>query len=90
MLAIVAPAAACSRRFSGTDSTTAAVAVPVKMPADSPESSRPTSSSGTLSALRKTTALAMAATAPAISTGRRPTASDQRPNSSSAASTPMA
>lgn len=50
MLATVAPAAACSRRSSGTDSTTAAVAVPVKMPADNPDSSRPTSSNGTLSA----------------------------------------
>ena len=51
---------------------TAAVAVPVKTPADSPDSTRPTSSSGTESATRNTTALTSANTIPASSTGRRP------------------
>ena len=66
---------------------TAAVAVPVKTPADSPDSTRPTSSIGTESATRKTAALASANTTPASSTGRRPMASDQRPKASSANST---
>ena len=47
MLATVATAAARSRQLGGAASMTAAVAVPVKMPADSPDSTRPTSSSGT-------------------------------------------
>ena len=69
---------------------TAAVAVPVKMPADSPDSTRPTSSSGTESAARNTAALASAKKVPASSTGRRPMASDHRPKASSANSTPNA
>ena len=89
-LAIVAATAARSRCAGGTASTTAAVAVPVKMPADKPESRRPISSSGMSSANRNTTALTSANAAPASSTGRRPIASDQRPNTSSALSTPMA
>ena len=69
---------------------TAAVAVPVNNPADSPESTRATSSTGTESAARNTAALATAHAVPANSIGRRPTASDHRPNTSSAASTPPA
>ena len=90
MLAMVAKAAARSRCAGGAASTTAAVAVPVKMPADNPDSRRATSSSGTSSANRKTTALATANTAPAKSTGRRPSASDQLPKANSATSTPPA
>jgi hypothetical protein len=57
-------------------SMTAAVAVPVKMPADMPESSRPISSCPTPPANRKTIALASAKAVAANSIGRRPVASD--------------
>ena len=60
MLATVATAAARVRQLGGAASMTAAVAVPVKMPADSPDSTRPTSSIGTESATRNTAALASA------------------------------
>lgn len=90
MLATVATAAALVFHAAGAASMTAAVAVPVKRPADRPDSSRPISSTGTESALRNTAALARAAATPASSMGRRPTASDQRPNTSSANSTPPA
>ena len=89
-LATVATAAARFRQCGGAASMTAAVAVPVKMPADSPDNTRPTSSVGTESAARNTTALARANAVPASSIGRRPIASDQRPNASSANSTPPA
>ncbi len=90
MLASVAATAARSRSAGGAASTTAAVAVPVKTPAERPDSSRPIRSSGTLSAIRKITALASANRVPPSNTGRLPMASDQRPNTSSAASTPTA
>lgn len=90
MLATVATAAARVFQACGAASMTAAVAVPVKSPADKPDSTRPISSSGTESASRNTTALASAAATPANSMGRLPTASDQRPNTSSANSTPPA
>ena len=90
ILATVATAAALVRQFGGAASMTAAVAVPVKIPAESPDSTRPTSSTGTESAIRKTTALANAATTPATSIGRLPIASDQRPNTRSANNTPPA
>ncbi len=90
MLATVATAAARPRHFGGAASMTAAVAVPVNKPADRPDSTRPTSISCTESAVRNTAALASAATSPAASIGRLPTASDQRPNASSANSTPPA
>ena len=69
---------------------TAAVAVPVKMPADSPDKTRPTSSSGTESAAKNTAALASANKVPANSSGRRPMASDHRPKARRANSTPNA
>jgi len=90
MLATVATAAALFRHDCGADSITAAVAVPVKMPADRPDNNRPISSWGTVAALRNITALASAHTAPARSMGRRPTVSLQRPKTSSANSTPTA
>ena len=52
------------RQCSGAASITAAVAVPVKTPADSPLSTRATSSSGTESAARNTQALISAAATP--------------------------
>lgn len=90
MLATVATAGARPRQAGGAASTTAAVAVPVNSPADRPESTRPASSTGTESANRNTTALAIANTTPASSTGRRPTVSDHRPNASNPTSTPPA
>ena len=54
MLATVATAGARSRQFGGAASITAAVPVPVNRPADRPDSTRPTSSSGTESATRNT------------------------------------
>ncbi len=59
-LAAVATAAARFCHVAGAASMTAAVAVPVKMPADNPDSTRPTSSSVTESAIRNTTALTKA------------------------------
>src|SRR3954453_18748540 len=50
MLATVATAAALVRHFSGAASMTAAVAVPVKMPAEKPDNTRPTNNIGTESA----------------------------------------
>src|SRR5262245_58386732 len=90
MLATVATAAALVRQFSGAASMTAAVAVPVKMPADNPDKTRPTNNTGTESATRNTPALATANTTPDSRTGRLPIASDHRPTSSSANSTPAA
>ena len=90
MLATVATAAALLRHDSGAASITAAVAVPVKMPADNPDRNRPISSSGIEWAIRNTAALVSAHTAPASSIGRRPTTSLQRPNTSRANSTPTA
>jgi hypothetical protein len=68
----------------------AAVAVPVKTPADSPDSTRAATRSSTVSASRNIAALATATTTPPSRTGRRPIASDQRPKTTSAANTPPA
>src|SRR5918994_1568437 len=65
-------------------STRAAVAVPAKMPAESPESTRPTNSAVMLSGTRNTALETAASTRPGSSTARRPTWSESRPNSSSA------
>jgi hypothetical protein len=67
-----------------------AVAVPVKMPADNPERTRPTSSSGSPLAVRKHTALSAESTSPGSNTRRRPIWSDSLPNSTSDAITPAA
>ncbi len=90
ILATVATAGARSRQLGGAASMMAAVPVPVNSPADKPDSTRPTSSTGTESAPRNTAALASAHAVPASSIGRRPTASDHRPNTNSATSTPPA
>ena len=89
-VATVAIAAARVRHDSGAASMTAAVAVPVKTPADSPDKTRATSNRDTESATGKPLALASANTTPASSTGRLPIASDHLPNASSANSTPPA
>jgi hypothetical protein len=88
MFATVATAAARPRQLSGAASMTAAVAVPVAAPADNPDSTRPSSRSSTPVATRNTDALVNAKTIASNNIGRRPTASDQRPNASSAANTP--
>jgi len=67
---------------------TAAVAVPVATPADNPDSTRPSSRSPTPVATRNTAALLTANTVASNNIGRRPTASDQRPNASSETNTP--
>lgn len=90
MLATVATAAARERQLGGAASMAAAVPVPVKTPADRPDSTRPTSSTATESATRNTSAPAIANPTPANSMGRRPTASDHRPKAISATSTPPA
>jgi len=65
-------------------------AVVVATPADNPDSTRPTSRSSTPVAPRNAMALPIANAVARNNIGRRPTASDQRPNTSSAASTPPA
>jgi hypothetical protein len=90
MLATVAIAVARPRHPGGAASMTAAVAVPVATPADKPDRSRPTSRSSTPVAVKNTNALPSAKTIARYNIGRRPTASDQRPNPSSAANTPPA
>jgi hypothetical protein len=89
----VATSVAQPRRSGGASSTTATEAVPVKTPADSPETTRPISRAGSdkrLPPMRKVTALAAESAKPASSMGRRPTRSDQLPTSTRAAITPVA
>ena len=79
-----------ARPVGGARSTIVAVATPVNTPADTPDSSRPANSAGRLSGIRNTRELAAATPSPGSSTALRPTWSDNRPTSSSAASTPTA
>ena len=91
MFTAVATRLACSVPRLPARSTSAAVAVPVKIPAEIPDSTRPVKSSSRWSCVtRKTTALSMEATSPGNSARRRPISSDTRPKSSRAASTPTA
>ena len=90
MFASVATSVARPRRSGGARSTRVAVAVPVKMPAESPERMRPTSSSGRPLAVKKQTALRADSPRPGSSSRLRPTSSDRRPKRSSAAITPAA
>ncbi len=90
MLETVATEAARVCQRGGAASMTAAVAVPANRPAENPDSTRPTSRTATESANRNTTPLATANATPANSTGRRPMASDHRPNTTSVNSTPPA
>ena len=57
MFATAATSVARLRRSTGARSTRVAVAVPVKMPAENPETIRPARSRGRPSATRKTHAL---------------------------------
>src|ERR1700758_1982276 len=90
MLATVATAGARACQPGGAASITAAVAVPVAAPADRPDSSRPSKRSSTPVATRNTPSLPNAKAMASSKIGLRPTASDQRPNARSAASTPTA
>lgn len=90
MLAAVAISVADPDHRRGASSTTAAVAVPVNRPADSPDSTRPAKSSGSPRSKRNDTALSADSTSPASRTGRRPTESDNWPSRSSATMTPTA
>jgi hypothetical protein len=76
--------------LGGAASITATVAVPVATPADDPDSTRPSNRSSTPVAPRNAIALPIANTVARNNIGRRPIVSDQRPNTSSAASTPPA
>ena len=67
-----------------------AVATPVNTPADTPDSNRPANSAARLSGIKNTRELAAATPIPGSSTALRPTWSDNRPTSNSAASTPTA
>ena len=62
----------------------------MKMPAERPDSTRPTNSVGMLSGMRKTALEIAASASPGSRTARRPTWSESRPKSSSAAVTPTA
>ena len=90
MLAAVAIAGAIRRRAAGAASMTATVAVLVKMPAENPETRRPTNKISTLPPIRNKTALASDKATPAKSIGRRPIVSENCPTPMSAAMTPTA
>ncbi len=77
-------------RPSGASSTRVAVAVPVKIPAESPDSTRPTKRLGTSPGMRNTALEIAARRRPGRRTARRPIWSESRPKSSSAAATPTA
>jgi hypothetical protein len=67
-----------------------AVAVPVKMPADNPDSTRPRNRLSTPAANRKISALTPDSTSAGSSSERRPATSDARPSRKSAPMTPSA
>ena len=90
MFAAVARDPASRSRPGGAFSSTVTVAVEVKIPAASPDRTRPTSSRPTFDPMRNSTAEAIEKTTPAASTGRRPSPSERRPKSTSAAMTPRA
>ena len=75
---------------AGTSSVSAAVAVPVIRPAESPDKIRPTNSTPTLGAKMNTTVLSVVLASATANTGLRPAWSEDRPASSRAARTPAA
>jgi hypothetical protein len=89
MFASVATSVARPALCDGATSTSVAVAVPVRVPADRPDRIRPRSSGARPPATRKTTALTADSASPSSSTARRPISSDSPP-SSSAQITPAA
>ena len=72
MLAAVAISVALPAQAAGASSTTATVAVPVNMPAEIPESTRPSSRGASPPPQRNAQALAAEKTSPRASMGRRP------------------
>ena len=90
MFAAVATSDARRLAAAGTSSVSAAVAVPVISPADSPDRIRPTISTPTLGARMNTIVLSALAARAAASTGLRPAWSEDRPASSSVARTATA
>ena len=90
MFAAVATSDARRPAEAGTSSVSAAVAVPVMRPADSPDTIRPAMSTPTSGARMNTTVLSALAPRATASTGLRPAWSEDRPASSRAASTPAA
>jgi hypothetical protein len=90
MFTAAASRLACARRASGARSMIAAVAVPVTIPAERPDRTRPTNNHASAAGSRNATALSADNANPAIIIGRRPSSSDQWPNSSSPTMTPTA
>jgi len=90
ILAAVATKVLMRLARSGASSRTATVAVPVKMPAETPETARARRIAVSPSACQKRRSLTSEARRPARSIGRRPSWSDQRPTPISAAMTPKA
>ena len=90
MFAAVATRDARRLAEAGTSSVSAAVAVPVTSPADSPDKIRPTNSTPTLGARMNTTVLSALLPRAAASTDLRPAWSEDRPASSSVARTATA
>ena len=88
-LTAVATPVAKAFRPGGARSTRVAVPVPVKMPADRPDSARPASRAPSPPASRNATALAADKVSPASRAGLRPIWSDSPPRNSSAAITPI-
>ena len=90
MFAAVATSEARRPAEAGISSVSVAVAVPVISPADSPDRTRPTSSTPTSGARMNATVLSALTPRAAASTGLRPAWSEDRPASSKAASTAAA
>ena len=72
VLTAVATSVARERRSGAARSSSAAVAVPVKMPADRPDTNRPTNSTPSPCASRNTIELAALRPKPGSRTWRRP------------------
>ena len=90
MFAAVATSEARRLAEAGTSSVSAAVAVPVISPADSPDTIRAARSTPTSGATMNTTVLSALMPSATARTGLRPAWSEDRPASSRAARTPAA
>jgi hypothetical protein len=90
MFAAVAASEARRPLEAGTSSVSAAVAVPVISPADSPDRTRPTRSTPSSGARMNATVLSALAPRAAASTALRPAWSEDRPASSKVARTAAA
>ena len=90
MFAAVARDPASRSRPAGAFSSTVTVAVDVKIPAASPDKTRPVSRSPMWDPMRKSTAEAIEKITPSLSSGRRPSPSESLPKTMSAPMTPTA